>query len=75
MVDWSKTAEEGIIARNSFGEWNVVIPTLHKESFLLSWGRYFLKREKRFSSNELLASEIRELAEKKKWRRKGCFPV
>src|SRR6266487_432699 len=33
MVDWSKRAEEGIMARNSFCEWNVfLISTMQKES-------------------------------------------
>ena len=32
MVDWSKRAEEGIMARNSFCEWNVfLISTMQKE--------------------------------------------
>src|SRR5260370_87909 len=41
MVGWSKTADEGIIAENSFCEWIVTMNTLQKESFLCQTSRTF----------------------------------
>ncbi len=58
MVDWSKTPDEGIIAANSFCEWNVVSDTLQKESFLCQTRRTFAWNWEDPLRNKLLATVI-----------------